>query len=104
MIAVGVVGLLMGGCIGGYRLKRWHDDFSARAQDHARLEFLYRTMGSDIIGFLEKQADLHERTNLGHLRACLPRKIAYQEAMTRKYRRAANYPWLPVEPDPPSPE
>jgi len=29
---------------------------------------------------------------------------AYRVAMYRKYRRAARYPWLPVEPDPLPPE
>jgi len=29
--------------------------------------------------------------------------IEYDAAMARKYRRAARYPWLPVEPDPPDP-
>jgi hypothetical protein len=29
---------------------------------------------------------------------------AYNRAMCRKYRRAARYPWLPVEPDPPGPQ
>jgi hypothetical protein len=28
----------------------------------------------------------------------------WHEAMARKYRHAARYPWLPVEPDPPEPE
>lgn len=32
------------------------------------------------------------------------RGIAYHAAMARKYRRAARYPWLPVEPDPPEPK
>lgn len=32
------------------------------------------------------------------------RRIAYHEAMSRKYDRAARRPWLPVPPDPPEPE
>jgi hypothetical protein len=32
------------------------------------------------------------------------RRIAYHESMMEKYARAARYPWLPVEPDPPEPE
>jgi hypothetical protein len=32
-------------------------------------------------------------------------KVAtWHEAMARKYREAARYPWLPIEPDPPEPE
>lgn len=33
-----------------------------------------------------------------------PRQAVYHAAMKRKWLRAARYPWLPVEPDPPSPE
>jgi hypothetical protein len=33
-----------------------------------------------------------------------PRKAAYHAAMLRKWKRAADYPWLPVEPDPPEPQ
>jgi hypothetical protein len=33
----------------------------------------------------------------------LVRLAEYHEALSRKYERAANFPWLPVEPDPPEP-
>ena len=36
--------------------------------------------------------------------ARMERQTAYYESMARKYERAARYPWLPVEPDPPMPE
>jgi hypothetical protein len=36
--------------------------------------------------------------------AGLVRKIFYHESLARRYERAARYPWLPVEPDPPEPE
>jgi hypothetical protein len=32
------------------------------------------------------------------------RLMEYHAALVRKYRRAARYPWLSVEPDPPGPE
>jgi hypothetical protein len=32
------------------------------------------------------------------------RRIEYNRSMVRKYTRAARYPWLPVEPDPPVPK
>jgi hypothetical protein len=31
------------------------------------------------------------------------RLFEWHESMARKYERAARYPWLPVEPDPPEP-
>jgi hypothetical protein len=34
----------------------------------------------------------------------VPAKADYHHAMKWKYERAARYPWLPVEPDPPEPE
>ncbi len=30
-------------------------------------------------------------------------RLNYSRSMREKYRRAARYPWLPVEPDPPEP-
>jgi hypothetical protein len=30
-------------------------------------------------------------------------RAAYHTALVQKYERAARYPWLPVEPDPPEP-
>ena len=38
--------------------------------------------------------------NAARLRA----QVAYFARMKRKYERAARYPWLPVEPDPPVPQ
>jgi hypothetical protein len=32
------------------------------------------------------------------------KKIDRDMALSDRYRRAARYPWLPVEPDPPEPE
>jgi hypothetical protein len=33
-----------------------------------------------------------------------PAKVAYHDAMARKWSEAASRPWLPVEPDPPEPK
>jgi hypothetical protein len=109
MIVVAVVGVLTGGCIGGYRLKRRHDHFLDRARHHALLEVLQRRTE-------QAERELSERiTGFGpraeSQRAVCRRNIAYfshlasyQAAMARKYRHAADRPWLPVEPDPPPPE
>jgi hypothetical protein len=37
-------------------------------------------------------------------RASLKRLEAYHAEMKQKYERAARYPWLPVEPEPPEPQ
>ncbi len=31
-------------------------------------------------------------------------RAAHHKALEVKYRRAAQYPWLPIEPDPPEPQ
>ncbi len=36
--------------------------------------------------------------------ALLQRRVEHHLKMGVKYERAARYPWLPVEPDPPEPE
>ena len=41
------------------------------------------------------------------LTACDERRLAWEEyhaGLAAKYERAARYPWLPVEPDPPEPK
>jgi hypothetical protein len=40
----------------------------------------------------------------GQMLASWQRRADYHGAMRRKYERAARYPWLPVEQDPPWPE
>jgi hypothetical protein len=40
---------------------------------------------------------------IGYPSADAAEKAAYDAALARKYQRAARYPWLPVEPDPPQP-
>jgi hypothetical protein len=54
---------------------------------------------------LFRQKAAQEAFLLGSQRRPLPeRKVPHHEALRRKYERAAGYPWLPVEPDPPEPE
>jgi hypothetical protein len=46
-------------------------------------------------------------THLEYNEATAPlhaRLVAHHDIMRRKYERAARWPWLPVEPDPPEPE
>jgi hypothetical protein len=47
----------------------------------------------------EEVAELVEQ-----MRAIWQRRADYHTAMRRKYERAAMYPWLAVESDPPEPE
>lgn len=52
-------------------------------------------------GRFSRLATLH----YGHgLMSSSTKKIEYYLGLERKYRRAARYPFLPVEPDPPIPD
>jgi hypothetical protein len=122
MTEVAVVGLLMGGIVGGVRLKRGHDSFLARARLHAQREALVRASEAstrdayaglcaaisvmeeargikpevgDAIGPVRHHAELTKESA-----ERLSREAASWGALARKYRHAARYPWLPVEPDP----
>jgi hypothetical protein len=87
MVAVAVVALLLGGIVGVYRLRRWHDGFVYRAQWHSRIVVTLRT-----------------RWRVAPNDPVPPRLIVYYRSLASKYQHAARYPWLPVEPDPPEPE
>jgi hypothetical protein len=125
MVAVAIVGLWMGGIVGGYRLKRRHDVLLSHYRYHRRLsdlgiaqQCLVRDSAQidDRItdrlegrrGGLDMQLGLSwfQRPRVDTDRQTVARLLgitAYHAAMARKYGRAARYPWLPVEPDPPPP-
>jgi hypothetical protein len=103
MVAVAVVGLLMGGAIGIVRLKRRSDDFTVRSQNHARQASLYNLYTPGVDEHLRATVEPEMRSVLENRKAYLLGAFAYHDAMTGKYLRAARYPWLPVEPDLPEP-
>jgi hypothetical protein len=104
MIAVAVVALSMGGIVEFVRLKRRSDDLTVRAQDHARRASFYHLYTPGVDEHLRATLEPQERSAVEDRKTRLLGVIAYHEAMARKYDRAARYPWLPVEPDPPEPE
>jgi hypothetical protein len=95
MVAVAVVGLLMGAAIGGVRLKQRRDLFLALGTNHAQQEAHY---GREMLIRVEPD------THLVVQEYVCPGHVDYHARLARKYERAARYPWLPVEPDPPEPE
>jgi hypothetical protein len=100
MIAVAVVALVMG----GYGLKRRRDDFLSRVQVHAE-EATWRL--EDSVMLCSRAVNSMDDIELARWKrriAILPQLIAYHKALAQKYRGAARYPWLPIEPDPPEPE
>jgi hypothetical protein len=106
MIVVAIIGLITGGTIEGMRLKRRHDyAFLSRLEYYARKE-------DEAVGWERTYRKLVEREERAGSRCDDLRRhldqisqgVEYYSALARKYRRAAHYPWLPVEPDPPEPD
>jgi hypothetical protein len=126
MMVVAEVGLLMGGLVGGLRLMRSHEILLLHYRHHMRVldwcavqesavrdsSRIYDTI-TDLLegrrGELDMQLGLVTRTSRPLVDADRPtvarlhRITVYHAAMARKYRWAANYPWLTVETDPPKP-
>jgi hypothetical protein len=119
MVAVAVVALLAGGLVGGYRLKRRRDYFLSRIYYHNLMASLCRDFAhplhssdsKDFIGTLLQDVP-PELPSVEELTAGMVRIMReshgdlselgdFHKAMACKYRHAARYPWLPVEPDPP---
>jgi hypothetical protein len=123
MVAV----VAVGSSIGGYKLWRRRCDFLDRAWRHEAVGETYRAFERG----KREQAGGDKTVLEGHFSSvrvdgsndpfCTKEfaagtariadgqttpaeEIAHQTAMPEKYRRAARYPWLPVEPDPPEPE
>jgi hypothetical protein len=69
-----------------------HDAEKRRRETHG-------DSGDVASGAKPSEAD-EERENVARLRE----RAAYHAVMAEKYRHAARYPWLSVDPDPPVPE
>jgi hypothetical protein len=103
MIAVAAIGLMIGG---GVLLKQRRDYFLTLAQSHqkevasstARGEALKSRFGSTSGMTNEEIMHLHSDYDRMMDRA------DHHASLAGKYERAARYPWLLVEPDPPEPE
>jgi hypothetical protein len=103
MIAVAVIGLMIG-C--GVWLKQRRDYFLSLAQSHqnevasssargtALKSRFVSTSGMSNEGIMQLYRDYDRMMD----------RAEHHAAMTRKYRHAARYPWLIVEPDPPEPD
>jgi hypothetical protein len=108
MVAVAVVSLFMGAAIGGVRLKRRHYYFLVRIRQHDQEAVAFRSWEQELASEIESlPSNLREPFLLDRwerVRSMVSRNLAYNTALAAKYRRAARYPWLPVEPDSPEPE
>jgi hypothetical protein len=94
MVAVAFAGL----ALWGFVLKGRADDYRAKAKqcnDYA--------IGCGLLCFFDSprlSREENERQSQAHWNRVAMRRIHY-ENLKAKYERAARYPWLPVEPDPP---
>lgn len=83
MVAVGVAAIGMGSLV---EIGRRRDRFARLAARHQTLTgCTYRHLGTGGVAF------------------AFPKGGPWHDALARKYRHAARYPFLPVPPDPPEP-
>jgi hypothetical protein len=98
---VAVVAATLGGFLEYRRLMRKAAECRARAEDHAGIEQTLRTI-------IEKSGpsspvDISPGSGLRSKRFTAKAVADHEAALRLKYERAADYPCLPVEPDPPEP-
>ena len=110
MVAVAVVGLIMGGIVGHDRLKRRRGHLLNLARTHLLREVachneanLYHALEENLRGEATYE-DVYRRDYRKGRKENAIQRTRYHRAMVGKYRRAARYPWLPVESDPPEPD
>jgi hypothetical protein len=98
---VAVVAATLGGFLEYRRLMRKAAEYRARAEEHAGIEQTLRTI-------IEKSGpnppvDISPGNGLRSKRFTAQALADHEAALRLKYERAACYPWLSVEPDPPEP-
>jgi hypothetical protein len=89
MIVVALAGI----ALGLWTIKRRQEEFRELAGRHG---YFAGMMGLD--AWESREAGDHQRA------LNREEKQAIHQRLQIKYARAARYPWLPVEPDPPAPE
>jgi hypothetical protein len=102
MIVVAVVSLLISG---GLRLKQRRDYFLSLARSHAQKMPSSTAEGKALKSRFGSTSGMRGEEIL-FLRRDFDRmmdRADHHAGLVQKYHRAARYPWLPVEPDPPEP-
>jgi hypothetical protein len=103
MLVVAVTALAMGGGVWGYRMWRLSCYYAGRVEVAQADERSLRQLAIRYVNASQRTQDGsladHQRNIAAHLTE-LANTHAY---LARIYERAARYPWLPVEPDPPEP-
>ena len=106
MIAVAMVGIVLGIVLGGgVWLKQRRDYFLSMARSHQKEVASSTAEGKALRSRFGTSGMSNEE--IMHLYRDFDRmmdRADHHAAMARKFERAARYPWLPVESDPPEPE
>jgi hypothetical protein len=103
MVAVVMIGLMIGG---GVWLKQRRHYFLSLAQSHQKEVASSTARGQALKSRLSTTSGMSDE-DIMHLYRDYTRmmdRADHHAAMARKYERAARYPWLLVEPDPPEPD
>jgi hypothetical protein len=102
MVAVAVIGLMIGG---GVLLKQRRDYFLSLAQSHQKEAASSTLRGAAYKWRLGGTSGMtvEEIMRLHRVYDRMMDRADHHASLARKYERAARYPWLPVESDPPEP-
>ncbi len=93
MLAVAAVAILLGLVVETARRRR---EYLHRAAHHQELSLRNGSIFGE--GVMIRYNPTTRKSDMTSLR-----KIEHHERLAEKYRQAARFPWLPVEPDPPEP-
>lgn len=94
MAVVAIVAVLLRGGLAGAKMIRLSREYRARAAG-----FAVATPPSCV-----RWGSAYGSPRWARWMRLQQRRREYREQIIAKYERAARYPWLPVEPDPPEPE
>ena len=99
---VAVVAATLSGFVEYRRLTRMAAEYRAKAEDHAGVEKSLRTIIEQTGP--NSPVDISPGPGLRSRRFTAKTVADFEAALSRKYERAASYPWLSVDPDPVMPE
>jgi hypothetical protein len=121
MIAIALIAIAIAGTLWGLKMRRLSKAYAATAQTHKRFEAVCRQFEADSRQIAESHDELrrlrsddetpffkemyerekHLSTRMWESVAHSANNADHHAAMKRKYERAARYPWLTVDGDPP---
>ena len=104
MLAVAIVAIVLRLAPLRAEMNRRSDFYRQRAAYHAALAAAHRIAGKTQELRADRSKEDADAARHREGAAASAKVAAYHAGMRDKYNRVARYPWLPVEPDPQSPE